>query len=157
MINLTLGVPLSFKGRMPFKTPGKRLDFDSRACIVLSDKHFTWFWLVAGVFAESPVWRRSANHLHTLIRQLILAKVLAVKSVMVILVRGIHSLNTICWHLFAAISQYFSSISMPIHRRPRSWQARAVVPLPRKGSRTMLGTLSALQEQVGRQPSWNHN
>ena len=37
--------------------------------------------------------------------------------------------------LRAAISQYFSSISIPIALRPKSLAARKVVPLPMKGSR----------------------
>src|SRR6185437_9011817 len=48
-----------------------------------------------------------------------------------------HSGRTFCASLFAAISQYFSSISIPMARRPKSFAALRVVPLPMKGSRTV--------------------
>ena len=43
--------------------------------------------------------------------------------------------STSCCSRRAAISQYRSSISIPIARRPKSFAARNVVPLPMKGSR----------------------
>src|SRR3990172_4952857 len=48
----------------------------------------------------------------------------------------LHSGSTSCRSRFAAISQYRSSISMPMARRPRSLAARSVVPEPAKGSST---------------------
>lgn len=41
---------------------------------------------------------------------------------------------------------------MPIQRRSSAWATIAVVPEPKKGSRTVQGMTSALQEQVGCQP-----
>src|SRR3990167_586861 len=49
--------------------------------------------------------------------------------------------NTSCSNRLAAISQYFSSISMPIALRRRSLAARRVVPLPMKGSRMTSASL----------------
>ena len=46
-----------------------------------------------------------------------------------------HSGKTSWLNLLAAISQYFSSISIPMAFRPRSLAARRVVPEPMKGSR----------------------
>ncbi|KKN31841.1 hypothetical protein LCGC14_0819650 [marine sediment metagenome] len=50
-------------------------------------------------------------------------------------VGGCHSGITDWLILLAAISQYFSSISMPMALRPRSLAALSVVPEPMKGSR----------------------
>src|SRR5687768_12223654 len=46
-----------------------------------------------------------------------------------------HRANTSCPIRRAAISQYFSSSSMPMAFRPKSLAARSVVPEPMKGSR----------------------
>lgn len=48
--------------------------------------------------------------------------------------------STSCDSRVAAISQYFSSISMPIARRPKSLAARSVEPLPMNGSRMTIGS-----------------
>src|SRR6056300_223245 len=52
--------------------------------------------------------------------------------------------STPCRSRSAAISQYFSSISIPIPRLPRSLQARRVVPLPMKGSRTVCAPVHSI-------------
>ncbi len=55
------------------------------------------------------------------------------------------NLFTDCEHLLAAISQYFSSSSMPSTLTPKSGQASRVEPLPINGSRTIpLGGVMSL-------------
>ena len=54
----------------------------------------------------------------------------------VVVVEGHLNSSTSWLSRLAAISQYFSSISMPMALRPKSLAARSVVPLPMKGSTT---------------------